>query len=715
MSARLPLRGLTLGFLGLLTSHAALLAQKVDIKRPEFGTYVAMWRITHDPVVDDHANYHQHQCWSHDGRYLSYRHCPMVANPRAGQPYAGHSQPTVHVYDFLKNEDRDLGLGILMLPGASWANHHNWLFYVQLKEADRGFAPNQGAPVIWMDMDTGKSVKIGDGMDQLGGVDWKDEWLYGGIKDTSRQPAFRTARIRIGPGGGVQELKETVGFQWVVNPRHPMFFTRHNNWGQSFGATVSWWDLDGSHRRPGMLVLEAAHMAWQGNGEHFLIGDGLARGRRWDEPAPSNVHVLAAGNVGNLSACGHSGRFAVGDSAMFDLRSGDMWQYRYFLSPHLKATKETYPSFDGEAKGSPDATKVAFTVRYDMEKGAVTELGAMLRAGDQMLRVKSTDGFPSSGAVVIWTEVIGYQRKTPTSFEGLTRGLHGTRIMDGAASGRGVTDFTHHILTDAEWKNVTAVGNDVRLGIADMNSPLLRQRGRDVYVAVVRRPDRPSLRANGATVQLIPGESHYETAGYHLALDGHRITTRPVRAGERLPLKSAGQYSAIAVEWSGLESEPGAPLNLAAPATLQVLAEPPADFTWTRLRWLVGPVEKSAADAATADEAVREVVHLYDGVIAREWHAKGVLTRRHDLNHEGKAIRRLTYEAGKLATRDYFNRDGEHVSRQIFAADGFITETIQLSRFGEADHWWFERGTPVRRVTGRQQFIKEGEQWISKE
>ena len=705
---------LALGSLFLLTNHAASLAQKVEIRRPEFGNYLAMWRITHDPVVDDHANYHQHQCWSYDGRYLAYRHCPMVASPQSGQPYAGYLRPTVHVYDFLKNEDRDLGLGIVMFPGASWANHHNWLFYLQLKESDRGFAPNEGAPVMWADMDTGKTAKIGDGMDQIGGVDWKDEWLYGGIKDNSRQPAFRTARIRIGPGGGVEELKETVGFQWVVNPRQPMFFTRHNNPGQPFGPTVHWWNLDGTNRRTGMLVIEAAHMAWQGNGEHFLIGDGLPRGRRWDEPAPSNVHILAAGTVGNLSACGHSGRFAVGDSALFDLRSGDAWQYRYFLSPQLKPTSEFYPTFDGEAKGSPDATKIAFTVRYDMEKGPVTETTESLRAESQTLRVKSTEGFPPSGAIVLWTEVMGYQSKTPTSFEGLARGLHGTRIS-AAPPARGVTDFTHHLLTDTEWKRVTAIGNDVRLGINDLQSPLLRQRTRDVYVAVVRRPDRPWLRTVGATVQLIPGESHYETAGYHLALDGRRITTRPVRPGERLPLNSAGQYSAVAVEWSGLESEPGAPLNLAAPATLQVMAEPPDDFTWTRARWLVGSVEKSATDAAIADEAIRESVHLYDGVIAREWHTKGVLTRRHDLNHEGKAIRRLTYEAGKLATRDYFNRDGEHVSRQLFAPDGFITETIQMSRFGEADHWWFERGTPVRRVTGRQQFIKEGEQWISKE
>ncbi|MFZ2644084.1 MAG: hypothetical protein WA117_24040 [Verrucomicrobiia bacterium] len=708
---------LTLGSEQNCPGATPLLVQKLVINRPEFGSYVALWRISHDPVVDDHANYHSQQCWSHDGRYLTYRHCPVVADARSGQPYAGNARPTVHVYDLLKNEDRELGLGIVMMPGSCWANHHNWLFYVQIKEADRGFAANEGSPVIWVDMDTGKATKIGDGMDQLGGVDCNDEWVYGGIKDTARKPPFRVARIPIRSGGGTQELKESTGFQWATNPRHPMFMTRHDNWGQPFGATVWWWNLDGSNRRSGMMVLESAHMAWQGNGEHFLIGDGLARGRRWNEPAPSNVHVLAAGNVGNLSACGHSGRFAVGDSHMFDLRSGDTWQYKYFLSPPLKPAKQPYPGFDGEAKGSPDGTKVAFTVRYDMEKGLVTELTDVLRAGDQVLRVKSTEAFPPSGAVVAWCEVIAYERKTATTFEGLTRGLHDTLVNDGLGRGRAVTDLRHHLLTDAEWKNVKAVDLGLRQDVKDTNSPLFRQRGRDVYVMAVRRPDRPWLLPLRGAVQLIPGESHYETSGYHLAHNGRRFTTRPVRAGETLRL-TPGQYSAVAVEWSGLESEPSAALNLTTPGVLQVLADAPKDFSWTRDRWLVNKTETPTAAVAMAAEAVREIVHLYDGVIAREWYRKGVLTQHHDLNHEGKAIRRLTYEAGKLATRDYYNRDGEHVTRELFAPDGFIIERIMMAKYGntlgEADHWWFEKGTPVRRVAGRVETVKEGEKWTQK-
>ncbi|MBI5687558.1 MAG: hypothetical protein HZC54_21010 [Verrucomicrobia bacterium] len=706
---------IVIGFVSFLSCDVALFAQKLVINRPDFGNHVALWRISHDPAVDDHANYHNQQCWNHDGRYLTYRHCEIVPNARFGQAYGGLSRPTVRVYDFLKNEDREIGLGIASLPGSCWANHHNWLFYIQTREADDGFAPDEGSPVVWVDMDTGKTAKIGDGMDQLGGVDCSDEWVYGGIRDASRKPPFRVARIPIRPGGGTQELKDVTGTQWVPNPRHPVFFTRHDHLNDPFEATRYWWDLDGTRRRIGTYSLEQAHMAWQGNGEHMFIGDGLASGRRWDEPVPSNLHVLAAAVVGNLSPCGRSGRFAVSDSHMCDLRSGDTWQYKYYFSPRMIPSKQFYTDFAGMAKGSPDGTKVAFTVRYDMEKGSVTELTDILRANDQVLRVKSTEGFPPSGAVVAWCEVIGYKRKTPTTFEGIERGLHGTLVQNNMHKGRAVTDFRHHLLTDAEWKKVEAVSYELRKEVTDVNSPLFRQRARDVYVTVVRRPDRPWLLPSRSAVQLIPGESHYETFGYHLAHNGRRFTTRPIRAGETLRL-TPGQYTAVAVEWSGLESEPGAPLNLTTPAMLNVLAEPPKGFSWTRDRWLVNSTETPAASAAQAAEAVRETVHLYDGVIAREWHRKGVVTLRHDLNRDGKAIRRLTFAEGKLSVREYYDHDDQLVSRELFAPDGFITERIRIgiagSRRVEADHWWFERGMSVRRTTGRQQFTKQGERWI---
>jgi hypothetical protein len=126
----------------------------------------------------------------------------------------------------------------------------------------------------------------------------------------------------------------------------------------------------------------------------------------------------------------------------------------------------------------------------------------------------------------------------------------------------------------------------------------------------------------------------------------------------------------------------------------------------------------SADVARKALEAEVEILHIHDGVMAREWYRSGILSRRHDLNPEGKAIRRLTYEAGRLAVRDYFNRDGEQVSSERLDPAGFITEQLRMSKQGGtptvADHWWYERGIPVRRVTGRSEFVKEGERWAQK-
>jgi hypothetical protein len=693
-----------------------LFAQKRELDRPEFGQYLALWRITHDPRVEAHAGYHMQQVWTPDGRYLVYTGRVIAPVPDAREPYAGVGRPMVHVYDFFRNEDRTLGLGIMQGFGPVWANHHNWLFYVQTTEADRGFAGPRGSPLVWLDMDTGRTVKIGDGLDQLGGVDCNDQWVYGGIKDTSRKPPFRIARVAISPEGGVQELQDVTGIQWVPNPRFPMLHTRHDHLDEPFGANRWWWDLDGTHRRVGQWGLETCHAAWQGNGEHLLLGDGLARGRRWNEPAPGNVHVLAAGTAGNLSACGRTGRFAVGDSAMFDLRSGDAWQYKYFLSPKLKPSTGPYPSFDGEARGSPDGTKVHFTVAYDMEQGPVTEVTEHFRGIEDILRVQSTAGFADSGQIVFWCEVIGYQRKTATTFEGLDRGRHGTPVSNMIPKGRPITDFRFHLLSDSQWKTVKALGHDLRVEVPDRASPLFRQRRNALYVAVVRRPDRPLLRLVEDEVHLIPGESHHETFGYHLICDGKRITQKPARIGPTESLAKSGEYQAVAVEWSGLESEPGPVLLVDKPAKLRVLAEPPQDFAWTRQRWLVNTTEVTPQQAAAAPEATCEFMHHADGIIAREWYQRGRLVRRHDLNAAGQATRRLEYTDGKLATRDYFNREQHHVSRELFAPDGFITELVLYNRgnnvMPEADHWWYERGVPVRRVSFGQQWMKKGERWV---
>jgi hypothetical protein len=266
-----------------------------------------------------------------------------------------------------------------------------------------------------------------------------------------------------------------------------------------------------------------------------------------------------------------------------------------------------------------------------------------------------------------------------------------------------VTSFEARCLTDAQWQQLPGASPPMRHSVGDSNPVLLRQRQTDVYVTVIRKPDRPHLRLAGGAAQLIPGEEHYETAGYHLLRNGRKITETPMRTGASVELQP-GEYQAIAVEWSGLESEPSPPLRVATPTKLQVLADAPKDFLWTSDRWLEG-------------RSVREIVHLHDGVIHREWYRGNVLTRRHDLNAEGEAIRRQAFENGKLAQREYHDRDGKLLSRELFDGAGYITEWIRFGEDGgkpiETVHWWFERGMPVKQTSKDGEFVKQGDQWVA--
>ena len=42
---------------------------------------LGVWRLTHDPTVRDSGNYHNVQCWSHNGRYTCYTHWVGTRGP----------------------------------------------------------------------------------------------------------------------------------------------------------------------------------------------------------------------------------------------------------------------------------------------------------------------------------------------------------------------------------------------------------------------------------------------------------------------------------------------------------------------------------------------------------------------------------------------------------------------------------------------------------
>jgi hypothetical protein len=253
------------------------------------------------------------------------------------------------------------------------------------------------------------------------------------------------------------------------------------------------------------------------------------------------------------------------------------------------------------------------------------------------------------------------------------------------------------------------------------------QRQTEIYAAVVRLPDRPHLRLGEQRVELIPGENHWETRGYHLLLNSRKVREALVVPGESFELTAAGTYTAVAVEWSGLQSVPSLPLQLAGTAKLTVLKDAPGDFQWTSDRWLSSAGQPiSAAQASSASEAIKEIVHLHDGVIHRQTWRQGKIAQQDDLNADGKPIRRQTYEGGKLATRQFLDAGGNLVSTEWFDADGHITRSLgqrshtqglpAWKRDGSTNlaEWHYDRGAPIRYRRGSASYVKEGDRWVAK-
>lgn len=466
-------------------------------------------------------------------------------------------------------------------------------------------------------------------------------------------------------------------------------------------------------------------MCWSGDGEWQLVGNRQASGRRWNEPFPSDIHLLANTHFGDVSPCGRSGRWICGDYGVADLRSGDGTALprppSVLCFPSNVA--DNSEAFDADPKGSPDGTKICFVSNYPFDRAPFTVVTATI-TNQTSLPVESTAGFPESGEINVEGEVIGYASKTDTSFEDIERHKYGSGKYDFVKAGWYATSFTDRLMTEEE--RARALAPDAWL--ADMikqvggdpeTSPLLYQRQTDIYVSVIRLPDPPHLRTEAAAVELIPGENHWETFGYYLERDGERIAGEPVRPGDDYTLDAAGTYRAIAVEFSGLEGTPSLPLQVAAGTRLTVLAENPDDFSWTTPVWLVNGAEVTEAQAKAADEATCEVRHLHDGVIRRESYQKGAMVAAEDLNADGYATRRLTYANGRMATREYWRPDtDQRLSLELFAADGSKTDELRWDlRYDpptELAHWHFDHGWPTRYEVkgGREVYEKQGEEWV---
>ena len=689
---------------------------------PMQGGTTELWRITNDPTRRDWANYHNAQCFSPDGRYVSFAR---------SEPYGG-SASEMHLFDLHVGRDIKIDPG----TGPRWANNHNWLFYIR---HNRGpdVPRDQAREVIWLDVVSGRKTSLGFGLTQLGGADCDDRWLFGGRQLSRKRQDSQGYRVAIQAGAEPEMLEGLKGIQWIPNPAHPTIFVRFDHYYEPMDdeyyltkATRYWFDPSGGDIRVGSPQIQRCHQSWSGDGTYHLHGGTPMAGRRWDEPFPSNLHFLSAIGCGDISPCGRSGRWVCGSGnyralQMADLRSGDGWDFlEAALSLIHDSDRYEYAAssalHDCDAKGSPDGTKVAFVSNYDLKDGPVARVTKVGR--DDRIEVDTTEEFPASGRLSLQDEVIAYEGKTATSFEGVKRRLY-RRGGGSLRAGRLLTSFEHRSIPEDQRAGLELPSRFARPDFADKDSPLIWQRRTDIYLAIVRQPDPPHLRASGLGVELIPGENHWETAGYRVFRDGRMITTELLVPGDTLALAEPGEYQASAVEWSGLESHKSNRLRVEKPAALEVMSAKPDDFSWTSERWVVDGNEASADEAHRASAAVRETVHRLEGVTDRTWYQNGRMVRRHDLNADGQPIRHLFYENGSLARREYHDRKGALVSTEKFDPDGSIAEAVRYDDGRERYHWWYDSGMPFK-FTGRGDrsgnstpkglgtYVKQGDAWV---
>ena len=727
-------KGVTALLIFLSLASAANAGDKIEKFMPRQGGETEVWRVTNDPLARNWANYQNTDAWSPDGRYICY------------ESHAGNDA-SVHLFDVMRDRD------ILLDPGIQprWANNENWLFYLRPSQdgSDR--------ELVRYDTESGKKTLLCSGVTGIGETDADDHWIFGKNKyGILRIPISENARPEDISAGGA------LGSFMLPNPQHPVVMFRGDSRGAdgkdiAYAATRVWSDLEGNGVVSASPMIQRCHQAWTGDGLYHMHGNSQLRGRRWDEPFPSNLHYLSRIFVNDPCVCGRNGRWTIGSGnvgpmPVIDLRSGDGHDFLKGLSWIHDSWTYSYSAgsglHDNDAKGSPDGTKVVLSSNYDLKDSPVTSVTEDISDKDgDSISVESTDGFPASGLLSIKNEIIGYERKTATSFEGLTREVYNSMPVTGSlledyrprrraihidrtdnniqldalkpdtikqyaknlhyiASGDIVTSFDARLIPE-NMRDMERLSSRYkspgRNGIgADMNSPLIWQRQTDVYIAVIRKPDRPWLAGFDDAIELIPAENHFEIRGYHIFCNFVCITKKPLPPGSTITLKKPGRYHAVAVEWSGLESDMSSQISVDGPAKLTVRANKPGDFQWTKKRWVVDSVTVSQTKALNSEWAHTMIVHRYDGVIGRETYNWGVLFRRVDLNYEGQPIRILEYRDGVLESRIFRHPKAYMVSKELFAPDGHITESVRYekidSKVREIGHWWFEKGLPVKLI-----------------
>ncbi len=695
----------------------------------EAGKKIEVWRITNNPTIRDWANYHNTKCWSPNGRYLVYTHFASD-----GKEFGNESAAEVHLFDIQKKEDIFVGKGI----EPRWANNHNWIFYLELSK------DGKTRRVVWYNIDKKKKNYLEGKAERLKETDYKDEWLYGFRKTASKTKgayAIKEAvRISIKKNAKEEVLwngKKKYGWYLFPNPNSPIAIARDSRFRDMCYDTVNYdikmpfvarhffkINLDGTKQSKSIPIMEGSHFSPDGAGKYFMAGNGPTRGFKFDDSFPGNLDFLSNICVGDIGVLGRSGRWLCGSTGggngplqIADMRSGEGWVVMKPLSVLCyPGNMDNSGEYDNDAKGSPDGTKVAFVSTYDLKDGPVTVVTKDL-VGDNII-VQSTEGFPNKGRLVqvdgFRREVISYENKTETSFKGIKRGLYGTPGDGTITAGRTITSFESRIIPLSMRDNLPLPSKTIQKLVKNTNSPLRYQRSSDLYSVVVRKPDAPYLRKFDSKIELIPGENHWETMGYILFRNGEKVATKLYQPGETITLTKSGNYQAMAVEYSGLEGKKSSPLKINAGSKIKILKETPSNFSWISSRYLVAGKSVTAQTASLADETIKEIIHLYDGIISKEWSSNGIITKKYDLNPEGKPIRKLFYTNGILNRREYWDKNNNHISTELYNSKGDMIKSIHINCEGSKidTEWDYVNKYPVKCSKNKGVYKLENDKWI---
>ena len=685
---------------GALCKAKGAAAEIHKFKPDQPGTRnLGIWRLTHDPAIRKEANYHNIQCWSPNGRYTCYT--KWGGNDVTG----GKASAEIHVVDLSTGIDRFVGKGI----NPRWANAHNWLFFCQY--TGDGKPPYEtGTQLIRYDADSGEELIICHGLEVPGGTDSSDSWIFGTQRFRQQQPEYVAVRVRNEANSKIEVLKGAPNQHGhiTVNPFFPVIQVRTSKEPPApiYGRRRALFDLDGSNLRTGSILAEIGHTCWSGDGRYLLIGNRQVMGRLWNEPYPSDLHVLSWGSVGDISPCDKAGRYICGGTLkIIDTRSGDAWTvvnpYSNIVYP-MQGDHSTLVDID--PKGSPDGTKIHYHSTRDIDNPIMAYVTAFDPKAPDTIYVDTTEGFPERGDLVAGCEIIRYSKKTATSLSGLTRCKYGTLPAPNLKNKVPVLFPLSAFLLSATDKARAKPDPAMLAQGLPKDHPLMYQRQTDCYIVVTRLPFQPHLRLKNGHVELIPGENHWETKGYRLLLDGTQVVPRLLSAGEKISLTTPGIFTAIAVEWSNLESPPSLPLNVEGPTECEVLYDKPSDFSWTNEVWSVGDRDITRDNAMAAAVARSKIVHLHDGVITQKIWEQGKLIQHVDFNDNGKPIRHREFHQERLSRQIYKNADGRIVSEEFFGEDGFKSEYILYDTrqaTQELQHWWYKNGVPVKQVKSR--------------